>query len=78
MKPLGLVKQFHKLSRTFGFNLFGFINLEILDFKVMSSTEIPERFKLKNHAVLDNVEDPDGWGPLVSDSAEISRARRNF
>ena len=77
MKPLELVKQFHKLSRTFWFDLFGFINLEILNFKVMSSTEIPGKIKLENLSVLDNVEDPDGWGPLVSDSAEISRARRN-
>ena len=41
MKPLGLVKKFHKLSRTFGFDLFGFVNVEILNFKVGSSTEIP-------------------------------------
>jgi len=57
------------------FDLFGLINIEILNFKVMSSTEIPEKTKLENYSVLDNVEDPDGWGPLVSDSAEISRVR---
>jgi hypothetical protein len=74
MKPLGLVKQFHKLSRTFLFDLFGLINLEILNFKVQSSTEISREIKLEKLSVLDNVEDPDGWGPLVSDSAEISRA----
>ena len=77
MKPLGLVKQFHKISRTFLFDLFGLINLEILNFKVGSSTEISEKFKLEKHAVLDNVEDPDGWGPLVSDSTETSRALDN-
>ena len=66
MKPLGLVNQFHKLSRTFWFDLFGLINLEILNFKVMSSTDFSRKFKLGKHAVLDNVENPDGWGPPVS------------
>ena len=39
MNPIGLVKQFHKLSRTVEFDLFGFLNLEILNFKVGSSTD---------------------------------------
>ena len=77
MRPLGLVKTFHKISRTFGFDLFGLINLEILNFKVMSSAEIPEKTKLENLSVLDNVENPDGWGPLVSDSTETHRALDN-
>ena len=50
MKPLELVKQFHRLSRTFGFDLFGFINLEILNFKVDASTEIPREIKLENYS----------------------------
>ena len=44
MRPLGLVKQFHKISRTIEFDLFGFINLEILNFKVGSSTDLTEKF----------------------------------
>ena len=39
MNPIGLVKHFHKLSRTIEFDLFGFLNLEILNFKVGSSTD---------------------------------------
>ena len=72
MKPLGLVRKFYKISRTFGFDLFGVINLQILNFKVESSTGISEKFKLENNSVLDNVENPDGWGPLVSDSTKNS------
>ena len=65
-----LVKQFHKLSRTIEFDLFGFLNLEILNFKVGSSTEFTERFKLEKFTILDNVEIPDGWVLPVSDSAK--------
>ena len=68
MRPIVLVKQFHKLSRTVEFDLFGFLNLEILNFKVGSSTEFPEKLKLEILTVLDNVEIPDRWGPPVSDS----------
>ena len=39
MDPIGLVKHFHKLSRTIEFDLFGFLNLEILNFKIGSSTD---------------------------------------
>jgi hypothetical protein len=45
MNPIGLVKQFHKLSRTVEFDLFGFLNLEILNFKVDASTVFPEKKK---------------------------------
>ena len=55
MRPILLVKQFHKLSRTIEFDLFGFLNLEILNFKVGSSTEITEEFKFGNFPPLDNV-----------------------
>ena len=65
-----LVKQFHKLSRTFEFDLFGFLNLEIFNFKVDVSTGFPEKFKLEILTVLDNVEIPDGWVLPVSDSAK--------
>ena len=34
MNPIGLVKHFHELSRTIGFDLFGAINLEILNLQV--------------------------------------------
>ena len=75
MKPLGLVKQFHKLFRTVKFDLFGFLNLEILNFKVGSSTDFTERFKFKKFTILDNVQISDWWGPHVSDTGEnISRA----
>ena len=75
MRPIVLVKQFHKLSRTVEFDLFGFLNLEILNFKVDASTVFPEKTKLENLSVLDNVENPDGWGPLINDSTKnVSRA----
>ncbi len=68
MRPIGLVKKFHKLSRTIGFDLFAFLNLEILNFKVGSSTDFTEKSKLENLTVLDNTQNYDRWGPSVSDS----------
>ena len=47
MNPIGLVNHFDKLSRTIEFDLFGFLNLEILNFKVVSSTVLTERFKFE-------------------------------
>ena len=68
MRPIGLVKQFHKLSRTIEFDLFGFLNLKILNFKVGSSTDFTEEFKFENFPPLDNVENYDRWGLSVSDT----------
>ena len=65
-----LVKQFHNLSRTFEFDLFGFLNLEIFNFKVDISTENFREFELEKSTVVDNVEIPDGWVLPVSDSAK--------
>ena len=65
-----LVKKFRKLSRTFEFDLFGFLNLEIFNFKVDISTENFREFKLEKSTVVDNVEIPDGWVLPVSDSAK--------
>ena len=62
-----LVKQFHKLSRTVEFDLFRFLELELLNFKTWSSTEFRKDLYSK---ILDKGEIPDGWGPLVSDSVE--------
>ena len=45
MGPIVLVKHFHKLSITVEFDLFGFLNLEILNFKVDASTVFPEKKK---------------------------------
>ena len=45
MNPIGLVKQFHKIFRTIEFDLFGFLNLKILNFKVGSSTDFIFQFK---------------------------------
>ena len=59
MRPIVLVKQFHKLSRTFEFDLFGFLNLEILNFKVGSSTDYLEKFEIRKFPPLDNVEKAD-------------------
>ena len=73
MRPLVLVKQFYKISRTIEFDLFGFINLEILNFKVGSSTDFTERLKFEKFTILDNAEKSDGWGPLVSDSANAGK-----
>ncbi len=70
MGPIGLVKQFHKLSRTIEFDLFGFGNLEILNFEVRSSTDFTEKFKFKNNCSLDNVENYDRWGLRVSDTGK--------
>ena len=75
MNPLGLVKKFHKLSRTIEFDLFGFINLEILNFKVGSSTDLTEKFKFEFNCSLDNVQISDMGGLHVSGTGEnISRA----
>ena len=54
-----LVKQFHKISRTVEFDLFGFLNLEILNFKVGSSTEFSEKFEIRKFPPLDNVQNSD-------------------
>ena len=62
-----MVKQFYKLSRTVEFDLFGFLNLEILNFKVGSSTENFREFNLGKSTVVDNVESYDRWGLHVSD-----------
>ena len=70
MRPMVLVKQFHNLSRTVEFDLFGFLNLEIFNFKVDISTENFREFKLEKSTVVDNVEIPDGWVLPVSDSAK--------
>ena len=70
MRPIVLVKQFHKLSRTVEFDSFGFLNLEIFNFKVDISTENFRKFKLEKSTVVDNVEIPDGWVLPVSDSAK--------
>ena len=70
MNPLGLVKHFHKLSRAIGFDLFGCLDLEIVNFEVRSSTDFTERFKFEKFTILGNAEKSDGWGPLVSNSAE--------
>ena len=70
MKLTLLVRQFHKLFREFLFDLFGLINLEILNLQFGSSTEFQRRFKFELIDLLDNVEIPDRWGPLVSDSTE--------
>ena len=34
-----MVRQFHKLFRTVEFDLFGFLNLKLLNFKVDASTD---------------------------------------
>jgi hypothetical protein len=70
MRPIVLVKQFHKIFRTVEFDLFGFLNLEIFNFKVDISTENFREFKLEKSTVVDNVEIPDGWVLPVSDSAK--------
>ena len=70
MNPIGLVKHFDKLSRTIEFDLFGFLNLEIFNFKVDISTENFREFELEKSTVVDNVEIPDGWVLPVSDSAK--------
>ena len=70
MRPIGLVKQFLKIFRTVEFDLFGFLNLEIFNFKVDISTENFREFKLEKSTVVDNVEIPDGWVLPVSDSAK--------
>ena len=62
-----LVKHFDKLSRTIEFDLFGFLNLEILNFKVHISTENFREFELGKSTVVDNVESYDRWGLHVSD-----------
>ena len=47
MRPIGLVKKIYKLSRTIEFVLFGFLNLEILNFKFGSSTVLTEKFEFE-------------------------------
>jgi hypothetical protein len=55
MRPIGLVEHFHKLSRAIGFDLFGCLNLKLLNFKDGSSTEISEEFEIRKFPPLDNV-----------------------
>ena len=55
MRPLWGVKEFYKLSRTLEFDLFGFLELELLNFKVHTSTEFPEKTKFEISNLLDNV-----------------------
>ena len=43
MRPIGLVKHFDKLSRAIGFDLFGCLDLELLNFEVDASTVFPEK-----------------------------------
>ena len=52
------------------FDLFGFQNLEILNFKVDASTDYSEKFEIRKFPPLDKVEIPDGWVLPVSDSAK--------
>ena len=55
MRPLWWVKEFYKLSRTVEFDLIGFLELELLNFKVGSSTGFQKRFKFEKPNSLDNV-----------------------
>ena len=73
MRPIVLVKQFHKLSRTVEFDLFGFLNLEIFNFKVDISTENFREFKLGKSTVVDNVEIADMGDPLVSGTVHAGK-----
>ena len=59
MRPIGLVKQFHKLSRTIEFDLFGFLNLNLLILQIGSSTEILLKLKIEKVFSVDNVEKSD-------------------
>ena len=59
MRPIGLVKQFHKLSRTIEFDLFGFLNLKLLILQIGSSTEILLKLKIEKVLSVDNVEKSD-------------------
>jgi len=54
-----LVKQFHKLSRTIEFDLFGFLNLKLLILQIGSSTEILLKLKIEKVLSVDNVEKSD-------------------
>ena len=51
-----MVRQFHKLSRELYFDLFGLIDLEILQFKVGCSAEISRFAKIK-------IKQEKGWLP---------------
>jgi hypothetical protein len=73
MRPIVLVKQFHKLSRTVEFDLFGFLNLEILNFKVGSSTDYSEKFEIRKFPPLDNVQNSDWWGLHGSGTARAGK-----
>ena len=64
-----LVKQFYKLSRTIEFDLFGFLNLKLLIFKVDTSTEICREIELRKSILLYNAEIADMGVPLVSGTA---------
>ena len=59
MRPIGWVKQFHKLSRTIEFDLFGFLNLKLLILQIGSSTEILLKLKIEKVFSVDNVEKSD-------------------
>jgi hypothetical protein len=54
-----LVRQFHKLFRTVEFDLFGFLNLKLLNFKVDASTDFNISNLNRENPVMDNVEKPD-------------------
>ena len=73
MRPPGLVKQFHKLSRTIAFDLFGILNLKILNFEVRSSTDFTGRFKFEKFTILDNVQNYDRWDLRVSDTVHARK-----
>ena len=47
MRPIVLVKQFLKISRTVEFDLIGVLNLEILNFKDRSSSVFPEKIEIE-------------------------------
>ena len=55
MRPIGLVKQFHNLSITIEFDLFGFLNLKLLILQIGSSTEILLKLKIEKVLSVDNV-----------------------
>ena len=73
MNPIGLVKHFHKLSRTIEFGLCGFLNLEIMNLQVHISTGNFREFKLGKSTVVDNVEIADMGDPLVSGTVHAGK-----
>ena len=73
MNPIGLVKHFHKISRTIGFDLFGCLDLKLLNFEVRSSTDLTEKFKFEKFTILDNVQNYDRWDLRVSDTVHARK-----